>query len=154
MNELCLDQYVSTVVCRCNNIVNENKCETTRSLKFLSTPSLADPGGAAGARPQQDQFLSFSQMFLPKSVCVGGWRPPPQRVGAPHGKSWIRHCPCILYQGTRPSRCDLPGYDNGWSRSVIVSVLKTTVKCLALNLWEFMEITSMNPVVILLRNGI
>ena len=22
-------------------------------------------------------------MFTPKSVCVGGWRPPPQRVGAP-----------------------------------------------------------------------
>ena len=36
---------------------------------------LADPGGgAAGTRPpQQDPFLSFS----PKSVCVGGWRPPP-----------------------------------------------------------------------------
>ena len=31
--------------------------------------TLADPGGAAGARaPQQDQFLSFSHTFLPKSM--------------------------------------------------------------------------------------
>ena len=43
-------------------------------------------GGAAGTRPpQQDQFLSFLHTFLPKSVRVGGWRPP-------NGKSWIRHC--------------------------------------------------------------
>ena len=33
--------------------------------------------------PQQDQFLSFLHMFLPKSVRIGGWRPPPERVGAP-----------------------------------------------------------------------
>ena len=30
----------------------------------------------AHAPPQQDQFLSFSHTFLPKSVCVGGWCPP------------------------------------------------------------------------------
>ena len=35
--------------------------------------SLADPGGR---RPQQDQFLLFSHMFLPKSVRIGGWHPP------------------------------------------------------------------------------
>ena len=35
--------------------------------------------------PQQDLFLSFSHTFLPKSVRVGGRRPP-------NGKSWIRHC--------------------------------------------------------------
>ena len=37
-------------------------------------------GGSRGRRqhapPQQDQFLSFSHMFSPKSVRVGGWRPP------------------------------------------------------------------------------
>ena len=34
-------------------------------------------GGAAGARPpQQDQILSFSHTFLPKSVQIGGWHPP------------------------------------------------------------------------------
>ena len=41
--------------------------------------------------PPQDQFLSFSHTFSPKSVCVGGWHPPTgQRP--PNGKSWIRHC--------------------------------------------------------------
>ena len=41
--------------------------------------SLADPGGAPRRPPQQDQFLSFSHMFLLKSVRIGGWPPPPQR---------------------------------------------------------------------------
>ena len=46
-------------------------------IKLTSLP-LADPGGAAGARPpQQDQFLSFLHTFLPKSVRIGGWHPPP-----------------------------------------------------------------------------
>ena len=40
-------------------------------------------GAPRRAPPQQDQFLSFSHTFLPKSVCVGVWRPPPQRVGGP-----------------------------------------------------------------------
>ena len=40
-------------------------------------------GGAAARAPQQDQFLSFSHMFSLKSVCIGGWRPPPQWVGTP-----------------------------------------------------------------------
>ena len=43
--------------------------------------SLADPGGAAGAPPQQDPILSFSHTFLPKSTHVGGRCPP--RLGAP-----------------------------------------------------------------------
>ena len=44
--------------------------------------SLADPGGAllVHAPPQQDQFHSFSHMFLPKSVCIGGWHPPNRSV--------------------------------------------------------------------------
>ena len=29
--------------------------------------------------PQQDQFLSFLHTFLPKSVRIGGWRPPTGR---------------------------------------------------------------------------
>ena len=50
---------------------------------FCQYSSLADPGGAAGARPpQQDPFLSFSHMFLPKSVCVGGRRPPTGNPGS------------------------------------------------------------------------
>ena len=40
-------------------------------------------GGATGTPPpQQDPFLPFSHTFLPKSVCVRGWRTP-QWVGAP-----------------------------------------------------------------------
>ena len=49
-------------------------------LRGQLTMALADPGGAAvhaPPPPQQDQFLSFSHTFLPKSVCIGGWRPPP-----------------------------------------------------------------------------
>ena len=40
-------------------------------------------GGSRGApparapSPQQDQFLSFSHTFSPKSVCIGGWCPLP-----------------------------------------------------------------------------
>ena len=53
---------------------------------------LVDPGGAAGARPpQQDQFLSFLHMFSLKSVRVGGWHPP-MGQHPPNGKSWICHC--------------------------------------------------------------
>ena len=41
----------------------------------------SDIGGSGGRRrrapSQQDQFLSFSHMFSLKSVCVGGWCPPP-----------------------------------------------------------------------------
>ena len=51
-------------------------------------------GGSGGRRrrppPQQDQILSFSHMFLPKSTHVGGWHPPTARR-PPNGKSWIRH---------------------------------------------------------------
>ena len=32
--------------------------------------------GAPPAPPQQDQFLLFSHMFLPKSVRIRGWHPP------------------------------------------------------------------------------
>ena len=56
----------------------------------LPTDALADPGGAAGAPPQQDQFLSFLHMFSPKSVRITGWHPPTGRR-PPNGKSWIRH---------------------------------------------------------------
>ena len=45
---------------------------------LLIIKALADPGGCRWrAPPQQDQFLSFSHTFLPKSVCVRGWCPPP-----------------------------------------------------------------------------
>ena len=40
-------------------------------------------GAPPAPPPQQDQFLSFSHMFLPKSIHIGGRRPPPQLVGAP-----------------------------------------------------------------------
>ena len=48
-----------------------------------NTTSLADPGGAAGAPPQQDPFLLFSHTFSPKSVHVRGWRPPTGRRPPP-----------------------------------------------------------------------
>ena len=37
--------------------------------------TLADPGGADSVRPQQDPILSFSHIFLPKSMRVRGRRP-------------------------------------------------------------------------------
>ena len=41
-------------------------------------------GGSRGRRwrapPQQDQFLSFSHTFSPKSVRIGGWRPPQREI--------------------------------------------------------------------------
>ena len=51
--------------------------------------------------PQQDQFLSFSHMFLPKSVCIGGWHPPmgqhpPPPMGNPgSATAYIHLCKCI-----------------------------------------------------------
>ena len=39
-------------------------------------------GGTTSTCPQQDPSLSFSHMFLPKSVCVGGWRPPMGNPGS------------------------------------------------------------------------
>ena len=45
--------------------------------------------------PQQDQFLSFSHMFSPKSVRIRGWHPLQWFVAPPNGKSWIRHCWCL-----------------------------------------------------------
>ena len=49
---------------------------TYTQIMFTCLP-LADPGGRRRrAPPQQDQFLSFSHMFLLKSVCVRGWCPP------------------------------------------------------------------------------
>ena len=48
----------------------------------LCPGALADPGGRRGAHPppQQDQFLSFSHTFSPKSVRVGGWCPPQREI--------------------------------------------------------------------------
>ena len=56
--------------------------ETKDYLKS-ETYSLADPGGAAARAPQQDQFLSFSHTFSPKSVRIRGWRPPPNGSAPP-----------------------------------------------------------------------
>ena len=66
--------------------------ETKDYLKS-ETYSLADPGAPRRAPPQQDQFLSFSHTFSPKSVRIRGWHPPPPNGSAPppNGKSWIRH---------------------------------------------------------------
>ena len=51
-------------------------------IAHLIHTALADPGGhPRRAPPQQDPILSFLHMFSPKSVRVGGRRPP-QRVGA------------------------------------------------------------------------
>ena len=53
---------------------------------------------------QQDQFLSFLHTFLPKSVRVGGWRPPTGQRPLPlNGKSWIRHCSYLAMIGSRDS---------------------------------------------------
>ena len=49
--------------------------------------ALADPGGRRRHAPrEQDQFLSFSHTFSPKSVCVRGWHPP-NGSAPPNGKS-------------------------------------------------------------------
>ena len=66
-------------------IMENMLCEMSSIANYAY--SLADPGGGPPARPpppQQDQFLSFSHMFSPKSGRMGGWRPP-------NGKYWIRH---------------------------------------------------------------
>ena len=45
----------------------------------LTSKAIGRSGGGAAARatPQQDQFLLFLHTFSLKSVCVGGWHPPP-----------------------------------------------------------------------------
>ena len=56
----------------------EEKKNTARIFTKIEHIPLADPSGGRRrcAPPQQDQFLSFSHMFLLKSVCIGGWCPP------------------------------------------------------------------------------
>ena len=49
-------------------------------------------GALPACAPQQDQFLSFSHMFSPKSVCIRGQHPPMGWCPPPNGKSWICHC--------------------------------------------------------------
>ena len=61
------------------------KVNKEQGLGEIESYPLADPGGggaAARAPPQQDQFLSFSHTFSPKSVRVGGWRPPTGNPGS------------------------------------------------------------------------
>ena len=56
------------------------------------TSALVDPGGATGAPPpQQDQILSFSHTFLPKSAHVGGRRPLPP-AGNPGSATEVYLC--------------------------------------------------------------
>ena len=51
------------------------------AMFIQSVRALVDPGrGRRRTPPQQDQFLSFSHTFLPKSVCVRGWCPPNRLV--------------------------------------------------------------------------
>ena len=74
-------------------------------MQTLLAFTLADPGGAASAHPpQQDPFLSFSHTFSPKSVCVGGQRPPPMGRRPLNGKSWIRHCFTFVNEPVRIKR--------------------------------------------------
>ena len=63
-----------------------------KSLKRVNhlTLTLADPGGAAGARPLMVQILSFWHTNFTKRSHLGSWRPP-IRLAPPYGKSWIRH---------------------------------------------------------------
>ena len=51
------------------------------SPPFQATTIGGSRGGTASTHPppQQDQFLSFSHTFLPKSVRFRGWRPPTGR---------------------------------------------------------------------------
>ena len=67
---------------------NGSSLERKFYFYFEVSEALADPGRAPLAHtppPQQDPFLSFSHMFLLKSVCVRDWCPhnrlvsPPQR---------------------------------------------------------------------------
>ena len=48
-------------------------CQVYRSVDIGGSRGGAPP---AHAPPQQNQFLSFSHTFLPKSVPIGGWHPP------------------------------------------------------------------------------
>ena len=57
-------------------------------------------GGANGMHPpplQQDQFLLFSHMFSPKSVCVGGGAPPTGNPGSATGN-------CVFFTITTQSK--------------------------------------------------
>ena len=61
------------------------------TLHFYSL-TLADPGGP---RPTGSNSFVFAYIFGRKRPCqrlAAHPPPPPQRVGAPDGKSWIRHC--------------------------------------------------------------
>ena len=48
---------------------------------------LADPGAPPACAPQQDPILSFSHVFLPKSVRVGDWHPPNRSAPPPMGNT-------------------------------------------------------------------
>ena len=92
--------------------------------------ALADPGGAAGARPpQQVQFLSFLHTFPLKSVRVGGWRPPPPNRSAPPQREIL----------------DPPLISTIYSLSISMyinrSELDTSLPSFPLNLLDFLDTT-------------
>ena len=57
---------------------------------------------ACAPPPQQDQFLSFSHMFLPKSVGIRGWHPPnglaPPQMGNPGSATDLRSVSTTYHQ--------------------------------------------------------
>ena len=52
---------------------------------FSGDPIGRSRGHRGMCAPQQDQFLSFSHTFLPKSVRIGGWCPPNGLAPPPMG---------------------------------------------------------------------
>ena len=57
---------------------------------------LADPRGAAGARPPATGSISFVFAYVFTEKCMRRRLAPPNRSAPPNGKSWIRHCLPLL----------------------------------------------------------
>ena len=97
-------------LCRLTSWLDTEKCNLTR----WSPKSVADPGGAHGARPQGYRFFRFNIQIL-RNVAASG-------VGAPYGKSWIRHWKlftfresfyrCLLIMSAQPTSCAQPSVLN------------------------------------------
>ena len=63
--------------------------------------------GAPPAPPQTTQILSFLHTNFPERRCVGPWYPT-YGVGAPFGKSWIRHWEGAITRISENARQSLP----------------------------------------------
>ena len=73
---------------------------------MISSDALADPGGAAGARPLSIQILSFLHTNFLQCRRVGPWRPPYEVSAPPSGNP-----------GSATAVTD-PGFPVGWGRGL------------------------------------